>query len=428
MILFIKTQLFIATLWRLLAPFTRVIPQLKGRLAFENKNNVEYGHKSCLICFEISSEGELQQIKPILQYFLDNNKRLEIIFSSSSVESKIEELVKQYPNQLEILRYPFLGQVNIQKWITAKTLVLCRYDFFPDMLLYGARGDVKFILLSAAIKHKRIRPHSLKGLYWNSLFSLFDLIVATTEDEQKAFKELGVNPRVLESFEFRKMQILRRLDKASKTLSELPMGLKMVSWFDQFDYSKRLIIGSAWVSDLDIFKAPELKKAIKNGEIGVLIAPHKLDESFITNIKDWFSQNNYQVEIVNNNHLTFGEINICSMSGILVELYSYFGLCYVGGGFERSIHSVLEPFLAGAHVFCGPKTHRSTEFQDILSVCPERVTRLHYHLETSVLFESTRPLKKKSWKNDLEFEEKKGALLMNQIEQLTYGMQRRALQ
>ncbi len=36
---------------------------------------------------------------------------------------------------------------------------------------------------------------------------------------------------------------------------------------------------------------------------------------------------------------------------------------YVGGGFETSIHSVLEPLISGAdRISCGPVNHRSTEF------------------------------------------------------------------
>ncbi|MDH5581043.1 MAG: hypothetical protein OEY33_03990 [Bdellovibrionales bacterium] len=428
MILFIKIQSFISLIWRLLSPVIRLLPFLKRRLAFERKNINAKSHSPCHICFEISSEGELQQIKPILLSFLEASKRVELIFSSSSVESKVEKLASMYPAQMELLRYPFLTGPKIQKWITAKTLVLCRYDFFPDLILYGARKDVKFILLSAAIKHKRVRPHTIRGIYWKTLFSLFDLIITTNDEELNAFQELGVNSKVIESFEFRKLQILRRLDKAKETLSQLALGPKLFSWYGQYKYSKRLILGSAWISDLDIFKSPEIRSLVKKGELGILIAPHKLDSSFVSNIKAWFNQNDYQTEVINNHATNFGEINICTIPGILVELYSYFGLCYVGGGFERSIHSVLEPFLAGGHVFCGPRTHRSTEYQHILSVSPDRLTRLQHNLDTSGFFNCFIPEKKQSWVEDLKTEEKRGAILMNQIEELTYGMQRRALQ
>ena len=55
-------------------------------------------------------------------------------------------------------------------------------------------------------------------------------------------------------------------------------------------------------------------------------------------------------------------IVILQMSGILCELYSLFSQAYVGGGYERSIHSVLEPFFSNNIVITGPAINRSTEY------------------------------------------------------------------
>ena len=59
--------------------------------------------------------------------------------------------------------------------------------------------------------------------------------------------------------------------------------------------------------------------------------------------------------------------------GVLCELYQKFDLAYVGGGFEKSIHSVLEPFWAGCQVVCGPGTHRSTEFDYCQSILKDKI-------------------------------------------------------
>jgi 3-deoxy-D-manno-octulosonic-acid transferase len=66
-------------------------------------------------------------------------------------------------------------------------------------------------------------------------------------------------------------------------------------------------------------------------------------------------------------------IVILNMSGILCEIYSKFAFAYVGGGFERSIHSVLEPFLSGCEVFTGPKINRSTEYDFIKNVASDEI-------------------------------------------------------
>ena len=59
--------------------------------------------------------------------------------------------------------------------------------------------------------------------------------------------------------------------------------------------------------------------------------------------------------------------------GVLLEAYTFFGTAFVGGGHGRSIHSVLEPFLAGCNVFCGQKTHRSTEYDLVADISPSSI-------------------------------------------------------
>jgi 3-deoxy-D-manno-octulosonic-acid transferase len=68
------------------------------------------------------------------------------------------------------------------------------------------------------------------------------------------------------------------------------------------------------------------------------------------------------------------QVVVLNLKGVLCELYSVMGHAYVGGGFERSVHSVLEPFVAGCKILCGPKVHRSTEVEAIQSVAPLALT------------------------------------------------------
>jgi 3-deoxy-D-manno-octulosonic-acid transferase len=70
------------------------------------------------------------------------------------------------------------------------------------------------------------------------------------------------------------------------------------------------------------------------------------------------------------------QIVVLNLKGVLCELYSVMGHAYVGGGFERSVHSVLEPFVAGCKILCGPKVHRSTEVEAIESVAPLALTAI----------------------------------------------------
>ena len=68
---------------------------------------------------------------------------------------------------------------------------------------------------------------------------------------------------------------------------------------------------------------------------------------------------------------------VIKQMGFLCDLYPYFDSVYIGGGFGKSIHSVLEPYVSGAQVFCGPKVYRSSEYEYIMEESPEIIKQIN---------------------------------------------------
>jgi 3-deoxy-D-manno-octulosonic-acid transferase len=358
-------------------------PFLKKRLAFERKNfsdpmarSFKDEKQKAQFCFEISSEGELEQVRPLLMETLEKKLAIEILYSSPSVEDKIEKLGALYPNQVRALRLPlltfwpisFLYFQNFWFWVTAPVVVFCRYDFFPELLFLKVFGK-KLVLLSAATKKW--------GFYKQQSVSLFDLIVAATPKEEKRFKEL-VRSEVLHC-DLRIPRIAERHQAMNEVLLE-KNGEELaqyVRFLEKISPSNKMIFGSFWPSDLDILTVQELADDIKNGSMHLCIVPHKIHgeefEILHTRLIDLFGQENVRPFT----HLDLATnppaVVLMNKSGILCELYGIFTLSYVGGGYERSIHSVLEPFFSGPKVICGPKISRSTEYDLVAEEAPKEI-------------------------------------------------------
>lgn len=374
----------------LLIIFKNFSNPLKKRINFERKNlfheefsrSFKLSYLKADYCFEISSEGELEQVRPLIEYYLKNNKLIEILFSSASVESKCLKLAQDYKNQLKILRLPIASFAPISflffqspwSWVTAPTIIFCRYDFFPELMSFKFLGK-KLILLSATCKNP----------YWykDNCNSLFDMIVASSDKDEQYFRE-NLALEKIRSFDFRTPRIFQRLELAGQTMGSVLELPSYLSYLDSKPFFEKLIFGSAWESDLVILKANNEKwtKEILQGTIHLLIVPHELDSDSIDKIKK--SLNSFLPKVpvyelsknlaVDQDLLTKNPgIVIFNISGVLCELYSKFKLAYVGGGYERSIHSVLEPFLSGCQVFCGPKIYRSTEYDYILELLPDEI-------------------------------------------------------
>ena len=279
----------------------------------------------------------MEQAFPLVERILHQRRRLEILFASSSVEKKCRGLYEAHREQVRILRLPLAtffpwkwvkrGQ-NIFRWMTAPVLILCRYDFYPELFLYGIPKGRHFYLISASLKNK--------SRLWVLLYNYFDKIVCSNESELKRFLKLGWPQNKLAHYEFRSVRILSRLERREKVLAPWQ---HFISWIETFSERERLIVGNAWPKEMEIFRGPSLQKKVEEGKFLVLIAPHKTGESFVRDIEEQmenlpvhiFSHPNGWESVLNKWKQSPGPI-VFAVSGALLELYALFRYAVVGGG------------------------------------------------------------------------------------------------
>jgi 3-deoxy-D-manno-octulosonic-acid transferase len=149
------------------------------------------------------------------------------------------------------------------------------------------------------------------------------------------------------------------MNKRNETLLlKYPSYPKLKSVFSSLPRSKNFIFGNVWPEDIFLLQAlPHEQKC--------LLVPHKLDEPIIKEITNRLSSLNLPFHILSDDTSPDSEAQIFILlkKGILCEFYAEFSKAYVGGGFGESIHSILEPLVAGCDgISCGPINDRSTEF------------------------------------------------------------------
>jgi 3-deoxy-D-manno-octulosonic-acid transferase len=359
------------------------VPILKKRKKFENKNTTSIESvsfkKSNLVadfCFEVSSEGELEQIRILLEDLLANQKKVELIICSPSVESSALKLYQQYKNSLRVLRLPLVtygkmwGQ-SVARWMTAPSLILCRYDFFPE--LTSLAMDKKSYLFAATLKNKDQMSYRHRKIYQS-----FNNIFTSTQSDKKKFSEILSDERshFLElrflSIEKRQLNLIQKF-KNNKIMKDY------ADWLQTFP-GRKLVLGSSWPLELSILDDPEFQKSILKGELHISLFPHLLDKVSIRQIQDKLKNIDSEIPV----HLIQegiacplfeGKVGIALVleKGFLCEFYSYFDDAYVGGGFGRSVHSLLEAFMGDCRIYCGPKIHRSTEYDLVNELSPQNI-------------------------------------------------------
>jgi 3-deoxy-D-manno-octulosonic-acid transferase len=365
----------LAIILRLLRIF---YPALIKRANFEQKNLLEVhpAWTAADYCFHVSSEGELEQVMPLINLFLQQQKRIELIFTSPSVEHRVLNLRNKFPHLLAVLRMPLVSYhlfapkpLSVFKWVTAPTIFYCRYDFYPEMMLLKKNGK-KFILLNATSKNLKVDSLSLKWNYYRYCYSLMDMICAPIARDVTFFKEFFPAAEHFE-IELRVLQIQQRLENAEYTLiNKIPFLSQLKTCLQSVERNHRFIFGSFWMEEA--FLVEELLSEMKHFKSRILIVPHDLSHANLQAIQSRLQANlpdqANKILMLDENTREIPPdvcVLILNLKGVLLELYSLFGHAFVGGGFGVSIHSVLEPFLAKSKVMCGPKVNRSTEFDMI---------------------------------------------------------------
>ncbi len=363
----------------------------KKRASFESRNDwqpgsISYKEEAVVadLCVEFSSEGEFEQVKIFLEKVLENPKRkIEIIYCSESVEDKVVEFHSKYRSQVRYLILPFFSRKNISSlkdWVTAKRLILVRYDFFPQLLML--REHVEFMaLFSASVKSIRNKNFLLKKFY-KKVFQLFDLIVTVNSKELEWFKsDFMISSQKLLQADLRVNQILKRINKAENTLKSKYDWWETIESYLKGTKKTKMMIGNFWLDEYDNYKIDEIVAAVKSGELSLSIAPHNLSDEINQEIQKRFESYDIPVLIIKENFSTTdippNAILLFDIKGVLCELYNYYDVALVGGGFLRTTHSLLEPYVAGAKVITGPQVQKSSEYDFIISQ-DEQAVRIHH--------------------------------------------------
>ena len=119
--------------------------------------------------------------------------------------------------------------------------------------------------------------------------------------------------------------------------------------------SKYIILGSIDNADLPIIK--DAMANFKN-DCKYIIVPHEVNQSYIKKIELFLDDINIThmcLSQTSNVNIEDYDSIIIDFVGILLDLYKYADIAYVGAGFSDGVHSVIEPLAQNSVVCYGPK-------------------------------------------------------------------------
>lgn len=307
---------------------------------------------SKIVWFHCASYGEFEQGRPIIEAYRNSfpsNKIVLTFFSPSGYESW-----KDYKGADLVTYLPFDSKKNARSFLQTLTpdkVFFVKYEFWPNYLEQLKNMGISTYLVSGIFREGQI---FFKGSFGKKILGTFTHFFVQDSNSKQLLTKIGLTNCSVSGDS--------RIDRVIQN-SQTEFNNETIETFCK--NKKVIIAGSTWSKDED-----QLIEYIRNNDDWKLVlVPHELKESKLNNLYNKLSGLSYcsYSDIVKSDVLN-SKIFVLDTMGMLSKVYRFGTICYVGGGFGKGIHNVLEPIIYKKPVIIGPNFKKFKEAKDLINL------------------------------------------------------------
>ncbi|NND34988.1 MAG: 3-deoxy-D-manno-octulosonic acid transferase [Saprospiraceae bacterium] len=334
--------------------------------AVENKN---------IVWIHCSSLGEFEQGRPLIEALKNKSPKDDIILTFFSPSGY--EIRKNYALADRIFYLPLDTRRNARRFIkqiNPSLVIFVKYDFWFNYLSELNAQNIPFVFISAVFR----KDHFLFK-WWAKPF------LKILQEAREIFVQDQISSDLLTK---NNCTSIVAGDTRVDRVIQLQKNLKKYEQLGKIRGGRRTIIfGSVWSEDMAIIKN-WMQNKLAHSDDFVLIAPHDVSEKMINRIGATLN-----LKIIRFSQIKKvreePQIIIVDTIGDLAHLYALADLAYIGGGFGKGIHSILEPAAARLPVIFGPNHEKFKEAQDLIDLHAAISVRTSFDFDQAIAHFST---------------------------------------
>jgi 3-deoxy-D-manno-octulosonic-acid transferase len=314
--------------------------------------------------FHASSLGEFEQAKPVIGALRRRYPHLDIVvsfFSPSGYEHS-----RNYRLANVITYLPFDSRRNARRFvdlIKPTAAVFVRYDVWPNHLWELRRRGIPSFIANATMRERSSRRAAMLKSFHRTLYNGLDSILAVSESDAEGYRSLRLshpNVEVVGDTRYDQVWVRSQEARGRHLIPEsIVRGKKVV------------VIGSSWEGDERIILPVFFKMLSVEPDLLLVIVPHEPNVENLERLENELDRlcpkgRELSIRFSDLNDYRDQRVIIVDSVGILLSLYAYATVAYVGGGFlgrpgNGGVHNVLEPAVYGVPVLYGPNHDNSQE-------------------------------------------------------------------
>ncbi|MBP6977455.1 MAG: glycosyltransferase N-terminal domain-containing protein [Bacteroidales bacterium] len=323
------------------------------RKLFERLDKFAQSSPAPIIWFHCASLGEFEQGRPLMERMRSAypDHRILLTFFSPSGYS----IRKDYPLADHVTYLPLDTPANARKFISIVRPVMAffiKYEYWYNFLSFLDRSNIPVYIIAAIFRPQQVFFRWYGSWFRRQLRKIACLFVQN-ESSLRLLEQHGIkNARICGDTRLDRVQAVADHPQQFPAIRRFTAGHSVI------------IAGSTWPEDEDL-----LIRFIerRSGNLRFVIAPHEVHPERIQSLIRKVGQPvmTYSSLVSREEEGTSG-ILIIDTIGVLSHLYQYATLVYIGGGFGRGIHNILEAAAFGKPVFFGPHHQRFQEALDLI--------------------------------------------------------------
>ncbi len=339
----------------LLSPFKKKASLwYRGRKGFFRKwKEFDTGGKN-VIWIHCASLGEFEQGRPVIEEIRKSQGNFFILltfFSPSGYEirknSPIADAVCYLPADTPSNAKRFID--TFRPWMA----VFIKYEFWYNYITVLNRNKIPLYLISANFRQNQVF-FRWYGSWFRQILHKFSHIYVQNDDSLQLLRSVGIK-QVSVSGD-------TRFDRVYSIASAKP-DIHVASVFSEGTFT--IVAGSTWSPDHSLWTR---YMNATGHDVKLIIAPHEINENEINELTGKFTLPVIRFSRATGADLKTARILVIDNIGMLSSLYSYGRLAYIGGGFGKNIHNILEACVYSIPVIFGPRYFNFREAVELVSL------------------------------------------------------------
>lgn len=327
----------------------------KAKALLKGRNNIPFDleplqqQNKPVLWYHCASVGEFEQAIPLLETLENDAPGYQplITFYSPSGYAFAKKRYPQYT--IAYLPIDTPAQINyFLRKVRPHAAFFIKYEFWYNMLKGCQAKNIPIFLVSGIFRNEQLFFKSY-GSALKRLLEPFTFIFLQDQNSAQLLNSINLHQHAVTGD--------TRFDRVEK-ISQHPLNDAILANFCA-QTPTHFVAGSVWDSDI-----PVLEKIIHAlpSQTRIILAPHQIGHFNTHWIKEpvvFYSQytNNPKARIL-----------ILDTLGLLSAVYRLARISYVGGGFGKGLHNILEAAVYRQPLMIGPSYHKFREAVDLVKL------------------------------------------------------------